>query len=155
MSQNLVIGSNNAIPWHLGTDLQIFKQRTTGHTILMGRKTYESIGKALPNRTNLVLTSQKEINDPNIICFRVLNEALAYARSNAESELFVIGGAEIYQLTLPMCHTIYLTTVEADVDGDTFFPKLNMEEWDIEKEGSYSKDDKNDHYFTIWVYHRK
>jgi dihydrofolate reductase len=155
ISQNNMIGSNNTIPWHLGTDLQIFKQRTIGHCILMGRKTYESIGRPLPKRSNLVLTSQKEINDPNVICFQALDSALEYARLTNESELFVIGGAEIYQLTLPICNTIYLTKVEANIDGDTLFPTLKIEEWNTEKEASYTKDEKNDYDFSIWIYQRK
>jgi len=128
------IGLDNKLLWHLSEDLKNFKKITTGKTVVMGRKTFESIGKALPNRKNIVLTRDTNIkpigvdviSDP-LMAFDL---ALDYDDSD-ESELVVIGGAEIYNIYLPYVHKIYLTEVEYNGEADAFFPKLNKDEWKI------------------------
>jgi dihydrofolate reductase len=118
ISANRVIGKNSQIPWHLPEDFKWFKRLTSGHTLLMGRKTFESIGKPLPNRTTLVL-SRSGFQYPGVLTIKNLSEARPAA---PDQKIFVCGGAEIYALALPFCSELYLTHVRREVDGDTFFP---------------------------------
>ncbi len=118
IAKNRVIGNAGKLPWHISEDLKRFKKLTTGHTILMGRKTFESIGKPLPNRRNIILTSQKI---SGIETYPTIEKALEELRN--EEKVFVIGGGEIYQQTLPLADELYLTFVEQEVEGDTFFPE--------------------------------
>jgi len=118
MSENRVIGSGSRIPWHLPEDFKWFKQMTTGHSLVMGRKTFESIGRALPGRTTLVL-SRGGFSHPDTTTVQSLHEALALA---GEREAYLCGGAEIYSLALPYCSDLYLTHVKRVVEGDAFFP---------------------------------
>jgi dihydrofolate reductase len=130
MAQNGVIGRDNALPWRLPEDLKRFKAFTLGKTLLMGRKTYESIGRPLPGRANLVLTRDKGWQAQGIVVVHSVEEALARA---AGTELVAIGGAEIYRLVLPFARRIYLTHVHADVPGDTYFPDFDPTQWaDVE-----------------------
>lgn len=131
MARNGVIGRDNAMPWHLPADLKRFKTLTLGKPILMGRRTYDSIGRPLPGRDNLVLTRARDWRAEGVTVVHSVDEALQRAASSAE--LVVIGGAQVYQLALPLARRIYLTHVLADVDGDTFFPPFTHSEWrDIE-----------------------
>ena len=127
VADNGVIGRDNRLPWHLPDDLKRFKALTLGKPILMGRKTFESIGRALPGRTNLVLTRTSGWSSPGTIGVHSLEEALA--RSDAAGELVVVGGSEIYRLALPCARRIYLTHVHAAVHGDTVFPVVAENEW--------------------------
>jgi len=127
MARNGVIGRGNGLPWHLPDDLKHFKALTMGKPILMGRTTYETIGRALPGRDNLVLTHKRGWQASGVSAVHSLSEALE--RAAQASELMVIGGAEVYRLTLPLAQSIYLTEVQADVEGDTFFPALQRSEW--------------------------
>ena len=120
MSLNRVIGANKKIPWHLPEDFKWFKKMTTGHVIVMGRKTFESIGKLLPNRTTVVLTRQAE-SIPDVLTISDLGQ-LTSLPEMAGREIFVCGGAQIYQQALPFCSDLYLTLVKRNVEGDTFFP---------------------------------
>jgi dihydrofolate reductase len=130
MAQNGVIGRDNALPWRLPEDLKRFKAFTLGKTLLMGRKTYESIGRPLPGRANLVLTRDRSFLAPGVVVVHSVEEALAHAASN---ELVAIGGAEIYRLVLPFARRLYLTHVHADVPGDTYFPDFDPTQWaDVE-----------------------
>ncbi|PTR17157.1 dihydrofolate reductase [Nitrosospira sp. Nsp2] len=139
MARNRVIGSNNALPWHLPPDLKRFKLLTMGHPIIMGRKTYESIGRPLPGRISIIITRQADYEVPGAIVVDSLAQALhagggkaqehANAGSMAEGEAFVIGGAEIFRQALPLCDRIYITEIQADFEGDVLFPEFNMEEW--------------------------
>jgi dihydrofolate reductase len=119
MSENRVIGANGGIPWHLPEDFSFFKKTTLGHPIVMGRKTYESLGKPLPGRKNIVLTSQTLILPELVI---VHSQEELFALSIPSEEIFVIGGAKIYELLLPLCDTLFVTHVHCRVEGDTFFP---------------------------------
>jgi dihydrofolate reductase len=131
MARNGVIGRDNALPWHLSEDLRRFKAATLGKPILMGRKTFESIGHALPGRTNLVLTRDPGWTAPGTLVVHSVEAALAAAGEAAE--LVVIGGAEIYRLVMPFARRIYLTHVHADVPGDTYFPDFDPTQWlDVE-----------------------
>ncbi|MBK6942003.1 MAG: dihydrofolate reductase [Planctomycetes bacterium] len=122
VARNGVIGKNGALPWHLPSDLERFKARTMGHPIVMGRKTYASIGKPLPGRTNIVITRAADFAAAGVVVARSPDEALAAAQVAAgNDECFVIGGAEIYRALLPHADRIELTRIDADVDGDTRF----------------------------------
>jgi dihydrofolate reductase len=126
-----VIGLNGAMPWHLPTDLKHFKQVTLGHPVLMGRTTYDSVlqqlGKPLPGRRNLVMTHQRDWRDDRAECFHDLASALA-AVGDGET-LFVIGGQQLYEQTLPLAQTVHLTRIEANIEGDRFFPPLPSDQW--------------------------
>ena len=126
-SRNGVIGAGNKLPWHLPADLKRFKQLTMGHPILMGRKTFESIGKPLPGRTNIVITRQEGFQACGATVAHSLEEALQICEG--QEEVFVIGGAEIYKQALPLADRIYLTRVDADFEGDTFLPALDPARW--------------------------
>ena len=131
MARNGVIGRDNALPWHLSEDLRRFKAATLGKPILMGRKTFESIGHALPGRTNLVLTRNRGWTAPGAVAVHSIEAALALAGDAAE--LVVIGGAEIFRLVMPFARRIYLTHVHAEVAGDTYFPAFDPTQWlDVE-----------------------
>ena len=131
MARNGVIGRDNALPWRLSEDLRRFKAATLGKPILMGRKTFESIGHALPGRTNLVLTRDPGWTAPGAVVVHSLEAALAAAAGAAE--LVVIGGAQIYRLVMPFARRMYLTHVHADVPGDTYFPDFDPTQWlDVE-----------------------
>jgi len=121
MSLNRVIGAGNKIPWHLPEDFKWFKRMTTGHVLIMGRKTFESIGKPLPNRTTIVLTRSAGAF-PGVQTVADLNEIHPNAQEFAGRELFICGGARVYEAALPLCSDLYLTLVKRKVDGDTLFP---------------------------------
>ena len=125
MSQNRVIGNNNRLPWHLSEDLKRFKQITMGHPIVMGRKTFESIGKPLPGRENIILTRDKNFMAMGVTVMHDVEKLLSWAKIPTQ-EVFVIGGAEIFKLVLPHAQKIYLTSIEKDFDGDAFFPAIDF-----------------------------
>ncbi len=133
LSANGVIGAGNKLPWHLPEDLRYFKQHTLDKPIIMGRNTFESIGKALPGRTNIVLTSRRNWFPRDVTIANSLDEALALANRDLEErgsdEAMVIGGEQIYRLALSRCSRLYLTRVAVAVEGDAFFPDLNSGEW--------------------------
>lgn len=144
-ARNNVIGKDNQIPWHLPADLKHFKHITYGHNIIMSRKTFESIGKPLPGRTSLVITTQKDLqyDFDNVKVVHSLDEALN--ESFDQKEVFVIGGSIIFQIALPVTDRIYLTEINAEPEGDTFFPKLELDYWTI-TEREYHKADENNPY---------
>ena len=127
MSRNRVIGRSNQLPWHLPADLQRFKQLTMGHTIVMGRKTWESINRLLPGRRTVIVTRNRALHVAGAIIASSLEQALENSRD--DSEIFIIGGEEIFRLALPLAHRIYLTIVEAEVQGDTFMPPFDPVHW--------------------------
>lgn len=131
VAKNNAIGKDGKIPWHIPQDLKRFKKITTGHHILMGRKTFESIGKILPGKINLILTSDKKYKVKNAFVFDNPQKAIEFAKKNKEKELMVIGGAKVYKYFLPKADKIYLTRVLEKFNGDTFFPKINYNDWKI------------------------
>lgn len=127
MAENHVIGRDNALPWRLPADLRHFRHITMGHPIIMGRKNFESIGRPLPGRTNIVVTRAKDFNAPGCLVVHSVDEALAAA--NTDPEPFIIGGAELYAQTLEQVQKIYLTLVHAAIPGDVRFPALQWDAW--------------------------
>lgn len=154
MSKNRVIGSNNGIPWYLQEDFRFFKRTTLNHHIIMGRKTFESIGKPLPKRTNIVVTNNPFFVASGIITANSLENALSIAAENKETEAFIIGGGTIYEQSLPFLDKIYLTEVQTEISGDTFFPKLDFNKWKATIIMSHKKDNKNDFDFIIKEYQK-
>ena len=127
MSRNRVIGRNNAIPWRIPAELQRFKQLTMGHHIVMGRKTWDSIGRLLPGRTTVIVTRNPDLRVQGALIADSLSQALRLAAR--DDEIFVIGGAEIFRLALPLAQRIYLTTVDLAIEGDTFMPPIDPAAW--------------------------
>ncbi|MDY0408270.1 dihydrofolate reductase [Virgibacillus soli] len=155
MGQNHVIGLNNGMPWHLPNDLKFFKTLTTGHTIVMGRKTYDSIGKPLPNRRNVVLTRSKDVQFPDEVeVIHQLDTLKSWNKENPTEEYFVIGGGHIFDQVLPYADRMYITKIDEVFDGDTFFPAYNKEDWKITKQEKGIKDDKNPYTYYFFQYDR-
>ncbi|MCP1381747.1 dihydrofolate reductase [Runella salmonicolor] len=142
-AQNGVIGRDNQLIWHLPDDLKQFKRLTTGHPIIMGRKTFNSIGKPLPNRTSIVITRNQDWQFEGVIVVNSVNEAVEAARQTGTDEAFVIGGAEVYKMTLPVADKIYLTEVKAEFEGDAYFTIPNKEEWQEVSRVSHATDEKH------------
>ena len=153
MARNRVIGRNNTLPWRLSEDLKRFKATTMGKPILMGRRTFESIGKPLPGRANIVLTRDRAWQANGVLTVGSIEEALE--RSRRAPELAVIGGAEVFRLALPVTDLIYLTRVEADVEGDTYFPEIDPREWTEDVVTTYPADEKNQYPTTYLTLRRR
>lgn len=149
VAENNVIGIDGKLPWRLPIDMKHFVKTTKGRHIIMGRKTYEALGKALKERTNIVITRNKSFKAPDAIVVSSLEDAVKIARDNKEGEAIVIGGAEIYKLALPLTHRMYLTLVHENFEGDTKFPEFDMSEWMQIKGEVYSTDDDHDYEFSI------
>jgi len=130
-SRNHAIGLNNQMPWHISADLKRFKEITTGHFVVMGRNTYESIGKPLPNRTNIVITRNKSYQAPGCLVMHSIDQALFHAKQHHESEVFIIGGSQLYKEALEFADIIYLTEIDADFEGDVFFPEIDFSQWHL------------------------
>ena len=129
MASNRVIGKNNQMPWHLSADLRKFKQITMGNPIVMGRKTFESIGKPLPGRKNIIISRNKSYEQPGCQVFSDIDLALASCANY--DEVFIIGGSAMYEMMLPRAELIYLTQIEQEFSGDTFFPEILASDWQI------------------------
>jgi dihydrofolate reductase len=157
MAENRVIGKNNDLPWKLPDDMKFFMNTTKGHHVIMGRKNYDSLHekfKPLPNRTNIVVTRQLKFEAPGCTVVNSIDDAVAIARKNNESEAFVIGGAEIYQLSLPMTNRIYLTEIHSVIEGDTFYPEFNKREWKEVSRTPHAADDRHKYAFDFVIYER-
>ncbi|RPH29378.1 MAG: dihydrofolate reductase [Bacteroidales bacterium] len=155
VAENNAIGYDNHLLWHISEDLKRFKNLTIGHHIIMGRKTYESVGKPLPGRINIVISRQESYSVEGGLIAKSLEEALELAKQ--DSEVFIIGGAEIYKQALPITDKIYLTRVHAGLVGDAFFPELNLSEWSTEsiQRGKPANDDGLGYSFINLVRNRK
>jgi len=153
MAENRVIGVNNTLPWRLPADLRHFRQVTTGHHVIMGRRNYESIGKPLPDRTNIVVTRNPSYRAPGCLVKHSFEDALAAVTN--DPEIFVIGGAEIYRQALDHADRLYLTLVHAQVQGDTYFPPFDETRWQEVSRERHEPDEKNPHACTFLVYDRK
>jgi dihydrofolate reductase len=154
MDRRRGIGIENRLPWRLPADLKRFRELTMGHHLIVGRKTYESIGKPLPGRRMVIITRDPNYRVEECFIAHSVEEALAVARAQGESEAFIGGGAEIYAQTLPRAHRIYLTVVEADVEADVFLPKWNEEEWIEQESIHHPPDEKNALPFTFKLLER-
>lgn len=152
-SENNVIGKDNGLIWRLSNDLKRFKALTTGHAIVMGRKTFESIGRPLPNRRNIILSKNLESMEGCEI-MRSTDEVLELAKST-DGELFIIGGGQVYEQLLPFADKLYLTLVHTVAEGDTFFPALNRDEWTEVARESFKADEKNEFDYEFVDYLRR
>lgn len=152
--ENLEIGKNNQLLWHMPADLKFFKQTTSGHTVIMGRKTFDSVGRPLPNRRNIVITRNTDLNIEGVEVVNSLEQALKIVE-NEENSVFIVGGAEIYRQAIPKTDTIYLTTIHNQFDADTFFPELDKNEWNIISKEDFNADEKNKYNYSIEVLKRK
>lgn len=154
MTRDDVIGRGGQLPWRLSADLQRFKALTMGHAILMGRKTFDSLGRVLPGRTSIVVTRQKNLSLPaGVLLAHSLDEALQLAAADASP--FVIGGGEIYVQALDRAQRLYVTWVEAQIEGDTRFPAWNRAQWRLVEQVQHPADAKNDHPYTFAIYDRR
>lgn len=142
--KNFLIGGDNKLLWHLPEDLKRFKKITRGHTVIMGRKTFESIGKPLPNRLNIVLTTDKNYKAEGCLVFNDMLDVLMEVLNDAE--VFVIGGGEIYKQLFPITNRIYTTLVDGDFKGDTYFPEYSEKDWDC-----FYEENKEGFKYQTWI----
>jgi dihydrofolate reductase len=151
MDENQLIGVNNRLPWHLPDDLKYFKALTLGNSIIMGRKTFESIGKPLKNRENIVVSSRLE-SQANITIASSLTQALEKAKC---SKTFIIGGKQLFEEGLPLAQYLFLTRIEASLAGDTYFPPLSIDDWQLTHQQPHPKDKLHPYSFTFFTFTRK
>lgn len=155
MDNNRVIGLNNDLPWHLPNDLKFFKQKTTNQTIIMGRKTYESIGKPLPNRKNIVLTKRTQNLPDEVEIIRNIEMIMELSKQQPKKELFVIGGANVIQQVLPFADRMYITWIDDTFKGDTFFPAFSNADWILTNKEKGEKNERNPYDYYFLQYDRK
>lgn len=158
MARNRVIGKDNRLPWHLPADLRHFKATTLGAPMIMGRRTFESIGRPLPGRANIVLTSSEPPWQDKVILARTMDEAIEQARKIAQRDnlarCFVAGGSAVYAAALPMADELYITTIDADVVGDTLFPEFSLADFECVNEEAVAQDERHAYGFTMAQYQR-
>ena len=157
VAENGVIGREGKLPWHLPADLGRFKRLTMGHTVIMGRRTWESIGRPLPGRRMVVVSRQPDyhIDDGNVATVGSLDQALNLAQAAGDDEVFVIGGAELFREALPLADRLYCTRVRAVIAGDTHFPEVNWDEWQLVESSDHGSDGKNDYPFAFETHERR
>jgi dihydrofolate reductase len=153
VSTNGVIGRDGTLPWRLPADLKYFRQVTSGHTIVMGRKNYEDIGRPLPERNNIILSRRPGFSAPGCTVVHTLDDAIACARD--DSEVFFIGGAEVYRQMLPRADRLYLTRVQASVKGDTYFPDFDENEWELIRSDPREADEANPYALSFDILERR
>ena len=153
-AKNNVIGKDNSLIWHLPEDLKRFKELTTGHTIIMGRKTFESLGRVLPNRKHIILCNDAELNidDENVKVLKDISDLEDFI--NDDNENFVIGGATIYKLLIDKCNKLYITEINQDFEGDVYFPDINLEKWKVVNREKGLKDEKNPYDYEYVTYEK-
>lgn len=152
--ENRVIGKDNQLIWHLPADLKRFKSLTIGHVILMGRKTYESIGKPLPNRTTIVITRQVDFQAEGTITAHSVEEAILKAKSLTREDIFIVGGAEIYSLSLALADQLLVTQLHDIFEGDAFFPEISADTWEIVDRERGLTDEKNPFQYSYITYQK-
>jgi len=153
-TKNNVIGKDNKIPWHLPVDLKYFMNTTMGHHIIMGRKSFDALGKALKGRTNIIITRNPSFEAEGAKVVHSLEEALLIAFDHCEQEVFITGGAVIYDLAMPYIDRLYVTDIDGEVDGDTFGPDFDPEDWEKTRSTHHHKDDKNKYDCEFYRYDR-
>jgi dihydrofolate reductase len=153
VSENNAIGKNNQLLWHLPNDLKFFKNTTWGGAVIMGRKTFESVNKPLPGRTNIVITKQVNWTSENVIVVNSIEAAIQKAKDLNFKDIFIIGGGEIYKESMSIADKIYLTKVHTTIEGDTYFPELQNDKWKMISNKDFSADEKHvfDYSFQEWV----
>lgn len=155
MDKNRAIGVNNELPWHLPADLQYFKRITMGHPIIMGRKTYISIGRVLPGRENIVLSRNPNYSIPGCTMIYSVDDIKKLNAERKNEELFVIGGAELFRQVLDFTDRLYITRIEEEFEGDTYFPEIDYSQWKLISQEPGVKDEKNPYNYSFFVYERK
>jgi len=151
---NNAIGKDGKMPWHLPNDLKHFKNITWGMPVVMGRKTFESLGKPLPGRKNIVITRQTQWQAPGVVAVRNFEDAVFLVREADVKEVMVIGGGEIYKALFDKADRIYLTRVHAEPEADTFFPVIHPEQWHLVSQQNHEADAKNDYNYSFQVWER-
>lgn len=154
VAENNVIGKNNDLVWHLPADLKYFKETTKGHFVMMGRKTFESFGKPLRNRTHIIITRDKNYSYPDCYVVHNLQEAYDIAEKNNQQEIFILGGAEIYRQSIDQTDRLYITEIRESFDGDTFFPEINKNKWKEVERNDFEPDEKNKYPYSFVRYER-
>lgn len=150
---NREIGVDNQLPWHLPKDLKHFKEITSGHPIIMGRKTYESIGKPLPNRTNIVISRKKDWFEEGILIVGSIKEAIKFGQK-IDEDIFIIGGGNIFEQTMDIANKLEVTEIKTNIEADTFFPKIDPKIWTKTDEVCHEKDEKNNFDFCFQTFQR-
>jgi dihydrofolate reductase len=152
VSENNVIGKDNKLPWHLPADMKYFKNKTWAMPVVMGRKTFEALGKPLEGRTNIVITRQTNWKSDGVEIVHTIDQAIVSATKQDAKEIFIIGGAEIFQAAMPSADKIYLTLIHNNFEGDAFFPDINPEQWELKSNLDCKADEKNAyaHSFQVW-----
>lgn len=153
MGEKNEIGFENQLLWHLPKDLKHFKDLTLGHPVIMGRKTYESIGKPLPNRTNIVISRKNDWFEEGVLIVGSIKEAVKFARK-IDEDIFIIGGGNIYEQTMDVADKLEVTLVKADLEADTYFPKIDEKTWKKMNEVFHEKDEKNQYDFYFQTYEK-
>ena len=152
MSRNRVIGKGGALPWRLPADLRRFKHLTTGHPVIMGRRTYDSIGRPLPDRETIVISRDPGFRPAGAVVVVTLDAALAHA--DATGDVFIAGGGQIYELAVPGADRLDLTIVHATLDGDTFFPTIDPADWTLADDERFEADDRHEYGYSFRTYLR-
>lgn len=155
VAQNGVIGRDNDLPWHLPDDFAFFKRKTSHHPIIMGRKSLEALGKPLKNRTNIVITRNQDFSAEGVVVVHTLEDALNQAKAVNQEEIFVIGGAEIYAMALPVATTLYLTEIHKAYEGDAYFPSFDKADWQEVSRHAHPADERHEAAFDFVEYERK
>ena len=154
-AENRVIGKDNDLPWHLPEDLKWFKEKTMNHYVIMGRKSFESLPNPLPKRVNIVITRDRSYFHSGVVVVHSIDQALAYAHKQNQDEVFILGGGKIYTQTMDLWHKLYLTEVHATPDGDTTFPEIDFDRYDLIFEEAHKADEKNQYDFTFKILEKK
>lgn len=154
-SENNVIGKDNQLLWSLPNDMKFFKNTTWGMPVIMGRKTFDSLGKPLKGRTNIVITRQKDWTADDVIVTSSLEEAIKAAADTDANEAFVIGGGEIFRQALPVTTKIVLTRVHTEIEGDAFFPELDPDTWEMEWHQDHEADEKHAYAYSFQIWRRR
>ena len=155
VSNNLAIGVDNDLPWHMPADLKYFKEKTLGHYVLMGRKSFDSVGRPLPGRTNIVVTRNKDFYHSGVKVVHSIAEGLKFAAEAKQQELFILGGSNIYFQTQTLWDQAYVTKINTEIENATaFFPALNEEEWKLINEKPHKADEKNPFDYNFCLYQR-
>lgn len=153
-TQNRVLGKDNQLVWNLPKDMRFFKTKTMGYPVVMGRKTFESFGKLLPGRTNIIVTRNPAYHAEGAVVVSSLEEAIAEAKKHTSDTIFVAGGSEIYHQALPVADTMYLTHIHTDLDGDAFFPDFPESEWQVAEKEMIPADGKHAYSFDFVTWKR-
>lgn len=152
-SENDVIGVDGDLPWHLSADLKRFRKLTTGHSLIMGRKTFESIGRLLPERNMIIVTRNEQYQFEGAVVVHSIAEAIAAAGD--DDQPFVAGGAQLYSEAIELVETIFMTRVHAEVDGDVFLPAIDWNQWELVESERHPADNKNDHEYSFELYSKR